>query len=432
MKETAIVPVTHVRCRACGAPLEPLLSLGKLYVSDFPHSAGTRPHHAVPLDLTRCTEPTCGLVQLGTTTPPSWLYGGTYWYRSGTNEVMRAELLDVVKEACKRVEVPSGGTVVDIGANDGTLLACYPQVLGASRHPLTVGYEPARSHYEALRPHASVVFPNYFRVDTAWGPATRARIVTCIAMFYDLDDPHTFVADLTRILHPEGVLVIQQAYLFSMLAANDITNVCHEHLEYYHLRPLEKLLAQHGLEVVDVDLRAINGGSFRVYCQFKGVGKPSPKVAKFRADEDRLLEIGPQLWATFWLRTQAIKSQLQAVLQAYEEAGAPVDLYAASTKANTLLQWCQIDARAIRQAWERTPEKIGRYVGVSAIPIVSEEDGRQDPPAALLVGAWQFREQFLAREAAYLANGGRILFPLPYVESVEQATVRKLEEAARL
>lgn len=429
-------PTRHDACRVCGADLRPILSLGNLALSDFPVLAHGHAHPNVPLELVRCVGAGCGLVQLRHTTPPDWLYGGTYWYHSGTNETMRAELRDVVEQACKRVEIPSGAVVVDIGANDGTLLSCYPEVLGAKiprhNHLIRVGYEPALSHYDALRPHAQVLFPEYFRVETSWGPAARARVITCVAMFYDLDDPHTFVADLTKVLHSQGVLVIQQAYLLSMLATTDLTNICHEHLEYYHLAPLEKLLAAHGLEVVDVELRAINGGSFRVYAQFKGVSPVSERVAYRRAEEARVLGLRGILFEAFEQRAHTIRTQLQALLRAYQDAGAPVDLYAASTKANTLLQWCGLTKHHLRQAWERSPEKVGRYVGTSGIPIVSEETGRADPPGALLVGAWSFRDNFIAREADYLASGGRLLFPLPYVESVEQAMVRKIAEEAKL
>lgn len=417
---TAATVLERTTCRICQSSLAPVFSLGVLHLSDFPHAPDTKAHPAVPLDLTQCTHSRCRLVQLAHTTPPAWLYGGTYWYRSGVNETMRAELRDVLTEAAKRVDLPDHATVVDIGANDGTLLSLYPEVVGPSRQLLRVAFEPAHSHFEACRPHASILLPDYFHADVAWAPDTRARIVTAIAMFYDLDDPHTFVHDLTKILHPDGIAVIQQAYLPAMLATTDITNICHEHLGYYHLQPLERVLEAHGLEVVDLDLRVINGGSFRVYVQFKGRGKVSPKVVQRRGEEARLFEHRDLLFQTFHARAIQIRLQLQALVDAYQHAGASLDLYAASTKANTLLQWCGFDRGVIRQAWERTPEKIGRYVGVSGIPIVSEALGRQDPPAGLLVGAWGFREAFLAREATYLQQGGRIVFPLPYVESVEQ------------
>ncbi len=427
-------PIEHTRCRVCEGPLHPVVSLGKLFPSDFPNAAQTVAHPAVPLDLMRCMSPRCGLVQLGHTTPKEWLYGGTYWYRSGVNETMRAELLNVVQEAVKRVELPYGATVVDIGANDGTLLAAYKEVCAPSQRLMRVAFEPAASHYQALRPHATVLFPEYFHAQLAWGPDTKAKIITAVAMFYDLDDPHAFVRDLTKVLHKDGVVVIQQAYLLSMLASTDLTNICHEHLEYYHLKPLERLLEAHGLEVVDVEHREINGGSFRVYVQFKGRGKVNPRVGLFRAEEERMLS-GPLqdfLFQHFHDRTVQIRTQLRAVMHAYKSAGASVDLYAASTKANTLLQWAGLDHRWIRQAWERTPEKFGRFVGVTGIPIVSEEAGREDPPAALLIGAWQFRKAFLQREQDYLAKGGRLIFPLPFVESVEQGMVVTEGEGAKL
>src|ERR1700682_1439085 len=127
-------------CRSCGAALAPVLSLGPTYLSDFPRSAGTKAHPPVPLDLVRCTSPTCGLVQLAHTTPPDWMFR-TYWYRSGVNESMVAELKDIVRHACSRVTLQKGDTVVDIGANDGTLLQQYPQDL------TIVAWEPAANLY---------------------------------------------------------------------------------------------------------------------------------------------------------------------------------------------------------------------------------------------------------------------------------------------
>ncbi len=414
------VVIEHTRCRVCPERLIPILSLGSLYLSDFPNAAGSHAHPPVPLDLTRCDG--CGLVQLAHTTPFHWMYG-QYWYRSGVNESMQAELQDVVQAALQRVDLPASATVVDIGANDGTLLAHYPR-LG---HPklLRVAWEPARNLYEALRPHASVLFPEAFTVPEPWEPQTKARIVTAIAMFYDLEDPHAFLDGVTKILHPEGLLVIQQAYLLDMLAQTGFDNIVHEHLEYYDLRTLQALLRGHGLEIVDVDLRAINGGSFRVYVQFRGVGRVSDRV-----DQQLMVErltADPEGFATFARKTQQVRTQLQATLGAYQHSGGAVDLYAASTKGNTLLQYCGVDGRQIRQAWERSPEKWGRYAGVSAIPIVPEAEGRADPPAALLVTAWQFKQAFLAREETYLRQGGRLIFPLPCVETVEHKEV----EAAR-
>lgn len=412
------VLVARSTCRVCQARLEPVLDLGSLYLSDFPHGATTKAHPAVPLVMARCTGP-CGLVQLCHTTPSDWLYG-QYWYRSGVNESMVAELRDIVVQALKRVEVPPHGVVVDIGANDGTLLAQYETLAPKA---IRVGYEPARNLYEACRPHASVLYPQYFRVAEPWASSTRAKVVTAIAMFYDLDEPHQFVEDVTKVLAPDGVFIIQQAYLPSMLANTAYDNCCHEHLEYYSLTSLVYLLHQHGLEVMDVELRAINGGSFRVYVQSaRGDRIPSPRVAACLEEERVLFGImdkgQPWVYHAFATAVEHSRQQTREVLAAYQHAGGVVDLYAASTKVNTLLQFCGIDSTHVRQAWERSPEKWGRHVGVSRILIVSEAVGREDPPSALLVGAWQWRDYFVKREQAYVKAGGRLIFPLPSLEVV--------------
>jgi SAM-dependent methyltransferase len=411
----------RTRCRACNTFLMPVLSLGPINLSDFPRSAETPPAHPpVPLDLMRCPSEACGMVQLAHTTPPDWLFK-TYWYRSGVNETMVAELQDIVRQAISRVSLPPElGPVVDIGANDGTLLAQYLLVAPNARL-FTVAYEPAANLYEALRPRAKVLFPEYFHADASWSMFDRARIVTAVAMFYDLEDPHAFLDSITRILHPKGLFIVQQAYLPAMLQATAFDNICHEHLAYHDLHSMEALLEPHGLEVVDVEERSINGGSFRTYIQFQGVTMPTPAVANMRGKERVFFHDRSLIYETFADRVEEVRVQLQGILSAYHHSGGVVDLLGASTKGNTLLQFCGIDHTLIRQAWERSPEKHGRVYGVSGIPIVSEEVGRADRPAALLSTIWQFKEAILQREHAYLSQGGRIILPLPAVESVEHA-----------
>ena len=427
-------PVVHTRCRICGSALAPVLTLGPQWLSDFPASPDTRAHQPVPLDLARCTRDTCGLVQLVHTTPAEWLYRH-FWYRSGVNETMRLELAHVVARGLDYAPRPAKGLVVgDIGANDGYLLSTVPEIARVSGHtgPITrVAWEPARNLYQACRPHAEILFPDYFRVGASGEQGAVPRwdlpvhLLTMIACFYDVEDPHALVADAAAVLHAQGVWVIQQAYLPAMLAASDYTNICHEHLAYYHLRPLEALLLPYGLEVFHVEARSINGGSFRAYVGHVGRHPVQPSVAAMRAAEAGYLEDPAAAWGAFNDRVQVGILRAREVLEDYAAAGKRVDLLGASTKGNTLLQVCRIDARLIRQAWERSQEKWGRYVGTSGIPIVSEEDGRADPPDALFALIWQFREGLVAREAAYLAKGGEIVFPLPQVEVVGAAGVRR-------
>lgn len=197
-----------------------------------------------------------------------------------------------------------------------------------------------------------------------------------------------------------------------MQKANAFDNICTEHLFYSSLATIERLLRAHGLEVVDAELRAINGGSYRLWVRHEDLGVVSPNV-----DALRMIEEGCEDWSTFdrfaW-RCEETRKQIQAALG---QINGEIDLYGASTKFSTLAQWCRIDDQIVRQAWERSPAKFGLSTAYG-IPIVNELEGRLDPPEALLVGIWQFRHAVLERETNYLRQGGTILFPLPQVDIV--------------
>jgi len=412
-------------CRACGGPLDTLLALGRLALSTFP-APGDPPTDAVPIDFALCR--LCGLVQLRHTVEPDVLYRRQYWYRSGVNEVMQAELADVVTQALQQVTInPARDVVIDVGANDGTLLACYRDHATTRTIP-RVAFEPADNLQPALAAHCEWLIPDYFGWTTLRAPrldlAGRAKVITTIAMVYGSDDPHVFVSAVNSLLHPDGVWVVQFQDLWSMVRQTAFDNLCHEHLVYYSLRSFSELLRPHNLKVIDCEIRDINGGSLRCYVQH-GHHREGARV---RRQLD--LEAGCDHWSTlerFAWQVGETRRQIRAALDALHDTGVTVDLYAASTKANTLLQYCGIDGALVRQAWERSPEKVGRTTA-TGIPIVSEGTGRADPPHTLLVGAWQFADAFAKREAAYLAAGGSLLLPLPRVTVVTQGS-RGLEAA---
>lgn len=420
---------TARRCRVCQGALVTMLDLGRLRPSEFPlpTDALAAP---VPFEFCRCER--CGLVQLRHTLPPDQMFRDRYWYRSAVNETMVAELADVVAQAIARVG-PIDSTkefVVDIGANDGTLLAEYKRHEG-TRHVPRVGFEPARNLQANLAKHAELVIEDYFPRGLARLPGMNAQVKICssIACFYDLDEPAKFVEAIAELLHPQGVWIVQFQDLDQMCKANAVDNVCSEHLCYYSLAAIERLIEPYGLMVCDAEVRAINGGSYRLYIA-KGDGHDCHPQRAWdglaRVSALRHAEAGCESWETlerFAWRVGQTRQQIQAAVAAVIARGGVVDLYGASTKANTLLQYCGLDGTVIRQAWERSPEKWGRTT-VTGIPIVSEDEGRARPPDVLLVGIWQFREAVLQREAEYLERGGRMLFPLPEVDIVQEAAWR--------
>jgi NDP-4-keto-2,6-dideoxyhexose 3-C-methyltransferase len=397
-------------CRICDGTLLSVLDLGTLALSTFPLPGEQGDRAAAPLDLGQCDQ--CGLVQLRHTVDPDLLFR-RYWYQSGINETMVAELRSVVEQAVEIVPVGGGEVVMDVGANDGTLLAAY-QAIG--RMPFRVAIEPARNLRNILKSRCEQVWDCYFPDEHLTRLYyQRVHILTSIACFYDTDDPRAFVRAVEQLLAPDGVWIVQFQDLHQMLQATAFDNLCHEHLVYYALGSFERLIARYGLRVVQAEQRTINGGSLRLIVMRDTAGPRDVAVGHLRE-----VEQGCESWQTLeqfaWLARQA-QTQIRAAVRSCSSDGRTVDLYGASTKANTLLQVCDLDRRSIRQAWERSPEKIGRET-ITGIPIVPEGEGREDPPDVLLVGIWQFRTAILQRERAFLDRGGTILFPLPVVDAV--------------
>lgn len=391
------------KCRSCGSTqLQDIISLGKQYLSEF-RSDEILPE-SFPLSLVLCK--VCTLLQLKHTTPPRMLYNDGYGYKSGINNTIRADLKDVVVKAC--IYIPNG-IVVDIGANDGELLSNYDK-----NKYFRVGFEPVTKLAKECADKASFVINEYFSAELyeqAMGDK-KANIITAISMFYDLDDPNKFVKDIVKILDKEGILIIQQNYLAGMLRQNAFDNVVHEHLEYYSLSSLEKLLSRHYLEIFDVETSTINGGSFRVYVRHMD------NVKKMRLMEKELKLHQKATYIRWAEKIKELGVKTYEFIKKVNEEGKTVYLYGASTRGNTLIQYCNLNNKLIKAAVERNPEKWGTKISSLQIPIISEEQARKEKPDYMLVLPWFFKTEFLKREKEYLVGGGHFIFPLPEFEII--------------
>jgi hypothetical protein len=323
---------------------------------------------------------------------------------------MRKALEDIIVKSCEVVQPMAGDIVMDIGCNDGTLLRSY-KIPGLN----LVGFEPAKNLVEDARRGTGYIFNDYFGFDSfrTKFPDSKAKIITSIAMFYDLDDPETFVADVVKCLDPRGIWVVQQNYLCSMLEQNGFDNIGHEHLTYYSLGTMNRLLSRHNLEIFDAETNDVNGGSFRTFIAQKGQFHARESVREIQEREATLFSRKPSIFKTFANNIRRIRSQLRNFINDQVKDGKTVYVYGASTRGNTVLQYCDLDHRLIKKATDANAEKWGRKTPGTGIPIVPKIEARNDKPDYFLVLPHHFLPEIRREEEEYLRFGGKLIVPLP-------------------
>jgi SAM-dependent methyltransferase len=401
--------------------MKKILELGEHYVSDFVKPGELTGREAKPWSLDLYLDETIGAVRLDGVAPLDTMYG-QYWYRSGINTSMTKQLGDIVSEISSRVVTKTGDIWLDIACNDGTLLRQVPDYM------TKVGIDPADDSYVTESSKHGTIVQDFFTADawqrTGYGD-NKAKVITCIAMFYDLNDPRPFIRDAHSILADDGVFVLQMSYTPLMLKQLAFDNICHEHVYYYDLNSIKKLFEQEGFVLRDCSLNDTNGGSFRVYFQ-----KADSDVRTFATQQVRDVcdfriastlqyetlhwNITDQyLWTRFGENIQKLKTQVMEFLQQAKAEGKTVYGYGASTKGNTLLQLFGITPDLMTAIAERSPYKFGLQTVGTQIPIVSEEEMRAAKPDYLLVLPWHFIDEFVKREQDFIAGGGKLVVPCP-------------------
>lgn len=404
------------KCRISGSThLVSVLNLGEQFLTGvFPRTASQSITRG-PLELVWC--PDSGLLQLKHSYNLSEMYGDSYGYRSGLNASMVEHLTQKVRGLERRQPPAAGDWVLDIGSNDGTLLKAY-STAGIRR----VGMDPTAHKFREFYPSDIEAVSEFFS-----GPRflevsgnRHAKIITSIAMFYDLEDPNAFVRDIAGTLAPDGVWHFEQSYMPSMLRTNAYDTVCHEHLEYYSLRVIRDLLNAHGLRIINVQMNSINGGSIAVTaCHAKSALAGERSIVEWMLQQEENWGLNTtKPYRQFEERVFKHRADLQRLIQSLVIDGNQVLGYGASTKGNVLLQFCGLGQELIPAIAEVNREKFGAYTPGTHIPIVSEEEARAMQPDYFLVLPWHFKATILQREAKYLATGGKLIFPLPEIEIV--------------
>jgi len=417
--------ISRKSCRVCGlSALTPVINLGE----QFLQGSFVKPGKELPSNrkfttsLVRCDptkdENACGLLQMEHSVPPEILYS-VYWYRSGTNMTMKKHLKGIVEEAVMMLD-KSSGSVLDIGCNDGTLLGFYSKTFNK------YGVDPSDVAQEIDKKKATII-QDIFPSDelSACLQGRKMDIITSIAMFYDLENPVKFAEAIKNILAPEGIWIFEMSYMPTMLRMTSYDTICHEHLEYYSFAVLEYILKRAGMKAFNVTLNDINGGSICCYATHYNNLKYKNEqylqnIEAIRRSESNLGLDTDKPYKQFQERANVHRDELISLLKNIKMAKKRIHIYGASTKGNTILQWCGIDSNIIDFAAERNPDKYGSFTLGTNIPIISEEESRAMNPDYYLVLPWHFKDEFIEREREILKRGTRFIFPLPKIEIVSK------------
>lgn len=402
-------------CRSCGSnELDEFLDLGEQYLSDFRKDDTKTPLY--PLVALFCH--VCKLVQLKHTTPQYEMYHDRYGFKSGISESIKDDLDDNVRHAFQYKNDPK--TWLDIASNDGTLLSFVPADV------YRVGVDPVGFLCEQAKSKADLIINNFFAADlfTDYNPMDghmenwQFDVITSISCFYDMPDPNKFVADVASVLDRRGIWDIQQNYLLTTMELSAVDNFCHEHIEYYTLRSLEYLLKRHGLEVNEVVVTPVNGGSIRTIVSHKGAFPIDESVQRQRDIEEDFALDEFEAYENFAENVMKEIDRLRRLLLDLKDEGKSVYILAASTRGATIWQSAEIGPDLVVAAVERNPAKVGANFTAIGVPIISEEEFRRIQPDYAVVGPWFFIDELIDREAEYLKKGGHLIVPLPNVEVI--------------
>lgn len=406
--------------------MKELFTLGNLHVSNFLKENEEPITEKIEMKL--ILEESSGLVRLEKSAPLNSMYG-KYWYRSGINNTMKKELSDIVDSILEIIEFKENDLWIDIACNDGTLLSFVPNAF------IKIGIDPADDSFKIeSEKRANVIIQDYFTAkvfsESRFGNL-KAKVITTIAMFYDLEHPKDFLSDINKVLDDNGVWVLQLSYTPLMLEQLAFDNICHEHIFYYSFFNIQKMFKESGIDIIDVQLNSINGGSFRIYCMKESADKnkfanqPYRDVCKFRIKS--LLEYEKTLkldsvdtWINFYNQINELKEKTVKFIREEKNKGKIIWAYGASTKGNTLLQYFGLDNTLIDGIAERSIYKFGLRTIGSNIPIYSEDEMRKAKPDYLLILPWHFINEFIKREKDFLINGGKFIVPCPKFEIIEK------------
>ena len=400
------------KCRCChSTKFKEIIDFGRMSLSTSFTEKNSK-NNFVPLKLIYCKK--CYLTQLNHNYESNKIYNKNYGYRSGINKSMNLHLEGIVSDARKIISLTNKDTVLDIASNDGTLLKKYK-----SKKIIKIGIDPTIKKFKKFYNSDILTLADYFtsKKFLKISKNTKAKIITSIAVFYDVSKPDKFIKDIKKILDKNGVWVLEQSYLPSLIKNNAYDSVCHEHLTYFMVHQINILLKKFNLQINDIKENSMNGGSIRIFISHNNSNLIINKknIEKIINLENKILKNPLNTFKRFKKNIELSKKNLFNYIQMLKKMGKTIHIYGASTKGNIILQYCKINNNLIEFAADRNKDKIGKKTAGTNIKIISEKASRSMKPDFYLVMPWHFKDEFIKREQSFLKKGGKFIFPLPKV-----------------
>lgn len=401
-----------MNCRLCEcSKVDQIFDLGNMELTGvFPKE--NESVMKLPLTLAKCEN--CELIQLYHDFDVSVLYGETYGYRSGLNASMINHLSNITDKLSAIVNIEENDNILDIGSNDGTLLGCYKN----RNNVCFMGIDPSANKFKHYYKDDISLTVDFFSKEKI-NSDKKFKIVTSVAMFYDLPNPLKFAQDIYEILDDNGIWFTELSYCISMIKANSFDTVCQEHIEYYCLKQLKYICDIVGLKIVKLEFNDVNGGSFNCVIAKKSNNKLNECVEYINT----ILNEEKVFWSTNPIQSlienmELIRVNLFKLFDEIKKNNKTIHGYGASTKGNVLLQYFDIKTDILECICEINEYKFGRYTPGTHIPIVSDAISKNQNPDFYFVLPWHFKKNIIKNEINYLKSGGKLIFPLPYIDIV--------------
>ena len=403
------------KCRVCGnSNLVEILDLGNQFLTGIFPKKRDGVKNQYPLKLVKChgkqNSKCCNLVQLKHNQDYEKMFSSNYGYKSSLNDSMITHLKSKITNILKNYKLESGDIVIDIGSNDATSLSFY------SKKFKRIGFDPIGEKFKNKYKDMLLIpnffnFENYNKVEKK-----KAKIITSFSMFYDVEDPIHFCNDISKVIDKkEGIWILEQSYMPTMLDKTSYDTICHEHLTYYSLTQIDWIVKKCNLRIIDFETNKVNGGSFSITVCHQENKKYEVKniIKKILNKEKKYKDM--TIFKKFAKNVLNQKIKLKNILTELKTKNFSISALGASTKGNVILQYCDLDSSIINYVGEVNKDKFSCYTPGTYIPIISETDLLKKNPDYIMILPWHFKDFFLSSSKFKNRN---LIFPLPKIEII--------------